>query len=384
MRRWLYGYRYVVGTPATLEEVLLHRSMDLLRAATGSEAGSPAADGSCVVELRSTVAGVEMAKKVRVATGVAHRVGNRVILPLTWHADGGPQAFPAFEGSLELEDLDEHTAQLTLVGSYRAPLGPIGAVADAVLLRTVGQATADALVGRLADELGRAAGDPRPEHVAGPRVGAPLEVGDVMTSDPMVIDAELPLRTAALLLFHWEVSAAPVVTATGELVGVLSEGDLLVKEATRSSGFDRRSRREDPRRAAHTAGEACTRPARTTVPGALLTHAARAMLDEDVNRLVVVDGGRIAGIVSRHDVLAALLRADADIELAVRRVVAMHAGSGVDVAVEWGAVTLSGSTELRSAARRLPAVVGDVDGVMTVDAEVEWDFDDEMLPLTHL
>jgi osmotically-inducible protein OsmY len=99
----------------------------------------------------------------------------------------------------------------------------------------------------------------------------------------------------------------------------------------------------------------------------------------------VVDDSRIAGIVSRHDVLAALLRADADIEMAVRKVVAMHAGPGVDVVVEWGAVTLTGSTELRSAARRLPAVVADVDGVMTVDSDaVEWDINDEILPVAQL
>jgi CBS domain-containing protein len=388
MQRLLYTYRYVNGAPDDLERVLLDRAIELLRAATDSPEGEPSADGSHLIVLQSTVAGHEVAKQVRVTTGVAHRSGTRVILPITWHADPGMHAFPTFRGSIELEPLDARSAQLCLVGSYTAPLGPLGTIADTIMLGGVGQMTADAILGRLAEELGRVVGSPpvaTPRNATPPKApGTALRVRDVMTANPIVIDQDLPLRTAALLLFHAGISGAPVVTAEGELTGVLSEADLLVKEARWRFGVGRRSREEDRRRDARTVAEACTRPARTTSPDAQLTEVVRTMLDEDVNRLVVVGEGRIAGIISRHDVLRAMIRDDADTELAVRSVVEANGGEDVDVAVEWGEVTLSGTTTLRSVAERLPRLVGAVNGVMSVAGEVAWKVDDKMPLSAHV
>jgi CBS domain-containing protein len=386
MKRWVYAHRYVTGPPVELERTLLHRSMALLRAATDSPEGAPTADGSFLLALRSKLVGLEVAKMVRVSTGVAHRAGGRVILPVRWHADPVKHGFPTFDGVLELEPLDARRAQLSLIGSYRVPLGPVGALADAVLLRNVGQATADTIIGALAEQLTKATGlASASEHVAGPRAGEPIRVADVMTADPLMIDASFPLRTAALMLFHAQVSGAPVVSTSGELVGVLSEADLLAKEATMNWGFGRRALEENRRREGRTAGEVCSTPAKTTVPDARLAEVARRMLDEDVNRLVVIDEGRVAGIVTRHDVLAALIREDADIEAAVRKVVRTHAGPGVRVSVLWGEVTLTGVTEFRSSVTRLLEVLHDVEGVMTVDAaEVTWEIDDAFPPLARI
>jgi CBS domain-containing protein len=143
-----------------------------------------------------------------------------------------------------------------------------------------------------------------------------------MTEDPLVLLDDLPVRTAALLLFHLEVSGAPVVRADGQLVGVLSERDLLEKEALPPDRLGKQGMTAARRRDALTVGEACTRPAVTTVPDVPLRDAARTMVRKGISRLVVVDGSRVAGILTRHDVLQALLRTDAELQEAVDAVLA--------------------------------------------------------------
>jgi CBS domain-containing protein len=101
------------------------------------------------------------------------------------------------------------------------------------------------------------------------------------------------------------------------------------------------------------------------------------MLDRHVSRLVVVENCRVSGIVSRHDVLAALVRNDADILAAVRAVIA---GTPVEASIRWGTVALVGRVEARSVALALVETVQRVDGVMDVDDDaLTWDVDD-LLP----
>jgi CBS domain-containing protein len=378
MRRWIYAYRYVKGDPKDLERTMLERGRDLLQLATAASDVEPAGDGTFLVHVQSRVAGLDLAKQVRVSIGVARRKLMRVILPVAWHADPARIAFPAFEGSIELEPLDRDLAQLTVVGSYMVPLGPLGVAADVTVLRQVGDGTADRLAAALARELERATASPAPvERPGGPRQGQPLVVRDVMTVDPLVIPADAPLRTAALMLFHAQVSGAPVVDDDGALVGVLSEHDLLAKEASVAPGMGRRAREEDRRRHAVTVGEACSRPAFVTAPDARLSEATREMLDRDVSRLAVVDGGRVAGIVTRHDVLAAFVRDDAELQYAIQRVLDDHRATDVDATVQWGEVTLTGTARLRSTATQLPQAVSRVDGVIAVHtAGLTWLEDD--------
>ncbi len=78
----------------------------------------------------------------------------------------------------------------------------------------------------------------------------------------------------------------------GELVGVISEADVLEEEASRRYGwgraFDEACRRHD----AETVGEACSRPALVTTPDMTLRDATRSLLNRRVARLVVVQGAR--------------------------------------------------------------------------------------------
>ncbi|HUH08168.1 MAG TPA: CBS domain-containing protein [Egibacteraceae bacterium] len=377
MRRGVYAYEYVSGDSKQIEQALL----DDLRSYLGpsEDDDRPAVDGSFVTDVSAVLAGVEVTKRVRVRTGAARRRDQRLLIPIQWRAEPAAHAFPDFTGDIEVEPMGpmgRHMSQLALVGSYGPPLGLIGAAADATVLFDIAQRTAEAFVARLARALAEKA--PSAKAAARtPRTARPLQVRDVMTADPIVLAPDMPVKTAALLLFHSGISGAPVVDDDGTLVGVLSERDLLAKEAVERFGLGRRAAAEQRRRTATTVDDACTKPALVTVPEARLSDAARELLDRDVSRLVVLDEGRVAGIVTRHDVLAALARDDAEIRVAAQEVLRERDEGDVRVEVQWGTVSLSGSSRLRSACLGLIEAVRQVDGVIEVDGtDLSWNEDD--------
>lgn len=382
MKRWLYSYRSVPGDPAGLAGRLRGDLRGLLAAGTASTPPVPAGDGSFRIQLPVQVLGAELTKAVRVRTGVATVRGTRLVIPLTWQADPTRHAFPTFSGAIELAPLDRSSAQLTIVGSYVVPAGVVGLLADSTVLRGVAERTAERILDGLAGALtAPTAQEQVPPAVAPSAPSAPMRVADVMTPDPLVLEDGQPLRTAALLLFHAGISGAPVVDADGALVGVLSEADLMEKEAPPVTGLGRGATKSWRMRGAMTVGEACSRPARVTAADATLRDAVRELIDHGVARLAVVDGGRIAGILSRHDVLAALIRTDEVIKRTADAVLQRQDEPDVTVTVEWGAVTLDGAATRRSRIRGLIAQVEAIDGVMGVDADRLGYHEDDVVPV---
>lgn len=377
MKRWVYAYTVVHHDPKKLDELLRSDVAELLVGATDSDPTPRAVDGSFVVHLSATVVGLQAGKDVRVRTGVAEQVDGRTTIGVSWAAETAPHAFPAFDGVIELQPLSSRHAQLGLAGSYRVPFGVAGMVIDQVL-RGVGERTVRVLVDRLGEQLAhRASGEEPVEGVPiDDALPGSLRVWDVMTSDPMVFDEHMPLRTAAQLLVHRRVQGAPVVSASGGLIGVVSERDLLEKEAPLMGLAGRDDADIRRRRSAVTVGEACSRPARVTIPEASLRDAAGAMLDHDVARLVVVDGSEIRGILTRYDVLTAFLRSDAQLRAAAEQRLATLDEGDVDVHVAWGEATLGGTVSTRS---RLPSVrqaVREIDGIVAVRGQPRWREDD--------
>lgn len=375
MARWLIAHRQVPGDHAELEQRLRNELPELL----GRHGGTVEADGSFLADIDGSVAGIPANKRVRVQPGVAARRGSRLRLPVAWHADPAAAVFPRFDGAIELEPLSRIHAQLTVVGCAHPPLGPVGAAADAAGLHRVAERSVDGVAERIAHGL-RAA--PSSETHGHPREPGSLRVADVMTPDPIVLDEDVRLRTAALVLFHHGVGGAPVVADDGELIGVLSESDLIDKEALPARGLGRDAAEAARRARARTAGEACTRPARVTVPDASLREAAVEM--REVSRLVVVDGAEIVGIITRHDVLRALIRSDAELASAVADALASELGEDetarVTVDVDWGVARLTGRVPTRSDVDRSVAVTWHVDGIVGVDESLDWDVDDEPMP----
>lgn len=212
-----------------------------------------------------------------------------------------------------------------------------------------------------------------------------MNVKDVMTGDVITVRPETSLKDVAAILTERRISGAPVVDASGKVVGVVSEGDILFKERGPSERTGLLAWFADPydvaeqlKLAARTAGEAMTAPAKTIAPWRLVSSAAAEMLDEGVNRLPVVDDeGRLVGIVTRADLVRAFVRTDAEIvreirEKVLERALLLETPETVTVGVDGGVVTLDGFVELRADAELIATLVARLPGVVDVESSVRW------------
>lgn len=212
-------------------------------------------------------------------------------------------------------------------------------------------------------------------------------VADVMTRRVHIASPDTPFKLLVRLIEENRVSAVPIVDQAGRPVGIVSESDLLTKErrSELSHGkdvFHFGKRRELKAKAdALIASELMTSPPITVKATLPLADAARLMQERNVRRLVVVDEqGRIAGIVSRSDILQVFLRTDEDLRHEIRTMIvpAMLPALPEDlhVAVRWNVVTLSGEVDRRSDAEILVRKVADVDGVVSVIDKLSFRWDD--------
>jgi len=152
-------------------------------------------------------------------------------------------------------------------------------------------------------------------------------VKDVMTSRVVWVRKDAPYKEMAARLRENRVSAFPVLDDEGKVVGVVSEADLLTKEAL-DGGYDGMPgmitgllrRKEQGKARGITAADLMTHPAVTISPDAALESAARLMYKSKIKRLPVVDSdGRLTGIISRADVLSVFDRSDHEIRSQITR-----------------------------------------------------------------
>lgn len=150
----------------------------------------------------------------------------------------------------------------------------------------------------------------------------PVTVGQVMTTGVLTVRPSATFHEIVALLLDYEISGLPVVDADGALIGIVSEADLISKEAY--AGDEARHGHLKLLRdhlhghdttwvhkaAARNARELMTSPVRTVSPEDDLSVAARIMLTEHVKRLPVVSDGKLVGMLARHDLLRPLVGAD--------------------------------------------------------------------------
>jgi CBS domain-containing protein len=139
-----------------------------------------------------------------------------------------------------------------------------------------------------------------------------------MTDMVVAVREQAGYREIVDALVWYGMSAVPVIDADDRVVGVVSETDVLPKmvfdgDDPRARLFGRGRRRTANHDASgDTAAELMSSPAVTIGPDASIVEAARLMEAESVKRLPVVgDEGRLAGIVSRRDLLRGCLMPEA-------------------------------------------------------------------------
>ena len=209
-------------------------------------------------------------------------------------------------------------------------------------------------------------------------------VGEAMTRQVLTVHPDAPFKQIVEVLVGQGIDALPVVDERGALLGVVSGSDLTChEEAGVSIGrllTDTRTTLSHARKArGRTARELMSSPARTTTPETGVCEALTAMNRGHVGRLVVMDGDRLAGILTRSDLLRVFTRSDAvleeDARAAVRRATG-SAGHDLTVLVADGIVHLRGSVERASTAVAAACAARDIPGVVDVEDDVVAEVDD--------
>ena len=141
-----------------------------------------------------------------------------------------------------------------------------------------------------------------------------MNVGDVMTTGAATVRSDAPLAEAARIMVEHRISGLPVVDASGRLVGVITEGDflrrpdgersrwisILMSDASaRITAKELHDRRVD---------EAMSRNPISVGIETPIDEVVELMGRHGVKRVPVVQGDRIVGIVSRANLLQAMMR----------------------------------------------------------------------------
>ncbi len=212
-------------------------------------------------------------------------------------------------------------------------------------------------------------------------------VADVMTAHVHVAGPQTPFKLLVRLIEENHVSAIPIVDQHGVPIGIVSETDLLLKERRSELGaaqdllHARRLRDQRAKAEGLLAADLMTSPP-ITVPATIgLAQAARLMQERNVRRLVVVDArGKIAGIVSRSDLLQVFLRGDEELRQEVAEVLIpalmLEAPQDLGVEVRWNVVTLTGVLDRKSDVEILTRLAADLDGVVGVVDRLRYRWDD--------
>jgi CBS domain-containing protein len=146
-----------------------------------------------------------------------------------------------------------------------------------------------------------------------------MRARSIMSTTLHTVERATPIVDVIRLLLEHEISGVPVVE-DGRVVGIVSEGDLILRErARRPRGgmaylaqqlFEDHAKLAEEYKKAHglVAEDVMTRDVVTVLPGTPIEEVARLLAERNIKRVPVVEDGRLVGIVSRRDVLRATAR----------------------------------------------------------------------------
>ena len=198
-----------------------------------------------------------------------------------------------------------------------------------------------------------------------------MRVREIMSSPVVTVPPGISLKEVANVLVVRGISAVPVVDA-GELVGILSEADLVPLELAPDPRAHLAPLPEAAPTASRIASEAMTRDVIALPEEADVADAGRLMLERRIKSIPVVRGRRVVGIVARRDLLEVLARGDEEIARDLEALLAAELGSPgpYRVTVRDGVVDLTGPAD--PVDRRLATLLArGVPGVLEVRLDEE-------------
>ena len=146
-----------------------------------------------------------------------------------------------------------------------------------------------------------------------------MNARDIMTKPVVSVEPDTPLREIARLLIDKRISAVPVVDNDGAAIGIVSESDLIrperaEREAWRQSWLEIFAEGEAlaPELLAwlqsqtHTARAVMSTPVISVKEETEIGEIARMLVTHRIRHVLVIDKGRVSGIVARGDLLRAL------------------------------------------------------------------------------
>ncbi|HEV2187541.1 MAG TPA: CBS domain-containing protein [Stellaceae bacterium] len=218
----------------------------------------------------------------------------------------------------------------------------------------------------------------------------------IMSREPVTVTPDTTIAKAARLMLEHRISGLPVTDSKGRLVGMITEGDLLHRTETGTERHRSRwlERLLEPGRLAGDYIDAHARKVKDAMTAELVTVSPREPLKgvvdlmekHRVKRLPVISRGRLVGIVSRADLVRALVgglaqealsadatQSDAKIRNAILAILDKESWSqrfSVDVDVESGTVHLHGIVTDDGVRTAMTVAAGNVPGVKAVHNHV--------------
>jgi CBS domain-containing protein len=218
---------------------------------------------------------------------------------------------------------------------------------------------------------------------------------DIMTTDVCTFAPETTVLEAARLLVDRRISGAPVIDGAGRVIGIVSEGDLIRRAELGTerewSGWrefltaKRTLAHEFIRSHASKVGDIMTAPVWTVKEDTSLAELAELFEKKNIRRAPVVRDGKLAGIVSRADMVRALLQCWAAAhpptevdDAVIRQAILDHAASErwsdtamLNVEVRDGAVDLYGVADSDEVAKALEVLAESLPGVKRVQNHLQ-------------
>ncbi|MHB0976404.1 MAG: CBS domain-containing protein [Candidatus Aquicultorales bacterium] len=151
-----------------------------------------------------------------------------------------------------------------------------------------------------------------------------LRAKDIMSRDPILLKEDVSVKEAAEIFSTKGIGGAPVVDDDGNLIGIVSSGDLIMKDVklrypTAIHIMDsfiylpnpaQRFNEELKKAVGARVGDVMTTKVIAVDPEASVEDVATLMVDHDISRIPVVENGKPIGIISKADIVRTLSKGE--------------------------------------------------------------------------